>query len=63
MDIRNPLGGLFLVFGLLLLGYGLMSDPQIYRRSLGVNLNLWCGIAMAFGGAISLYLARRRRIH
>jgi hypothetical protein len=61
MDIRNPLGGLFLVLGLILTSFGLLSDAAIYKRSLGVNLNLWCGVAMTLGGAVSLWLARRSK--
>ena len=56
LDIRTPAGALFVVLGGLLALYGLMSDPSIYARSLGVNINLGWGVAMAvFGGALLLW--------
>jgi hypothetical protein len=59
LDIRTPAGALFVILGALLAVYGLVSDPSIYARSLGVNVNLGWGLAMAaFGGALLLW--RRR---
>lgn len=50
LDLRFPMGLLFSVLGLLLAGYGLLSDPAVYEASLGINLNLWAGTAiLAFG--------------
>jgi hypothetical protein len=59
LDIRMPIGWLFLVYGMLLLGYGALSDPAIYERSLGVNINAGWGVAMLLFGAIMLALGRR----
>jgi len=59
MDIRLPLGLMFAVVGLLLVGYGLFGDPAIYAHSLGLNINLWWGLAMAAFGALMLWLSRR----
>jgi hypothetical protein len=39
-------GGLFSVTGILLVSYGLVSDPSIYARSLGWNVNLWWGLVV-----------------
>lgn len=56
LDIRTPAGSLFVVLGSLVAIYGLVSDPSIYARSLGVNINLVWGLAMAmFGGALLLW--------
>ena len=62
LDIRLPMGLLFLILGVILVGYGLTSDPAIYaEHSLGQNVNLvWGGIFAAFG-AVMLWLARRGR--
>lgn len=60
IDIRTPVGLMFAFVGLLLVGYGLLGDPAIYERSLGVNINLWWGLAMGAFGAVMLWLARRR---
>ena len=48
-------GSLFSLTGLVLVGYGLVSDPAIYARSLGWNVNLWWGLVTTlFGGAFLL---------
>ncbi len=59
LDIRLPLGLLFLVFGLLLSGFGMASDRTLYQRSLQVNINLWWGLVMLGFGMVMLVLARR----
>jgi hypothetical protein len=43
----------------ILAGYGVVSDPAIYARSLGINMNLWWGLVMVACGAVMLALARR----
>ncbi len=54
LDIRLPIGMLFATLGTLLGLYGLWGDKAIYARSLGVNINLWWGLAMlAFGMIMS----------
>ena len=56
LDVRTPAGALFLVLGGLLAVYGMLSDPVIYARSLGVNVNLGWGLVMiAFGGALLIW--------
>ncbi|MEN9841121.1 MAG: hypothetical protein RL376_921 [Verrucomicrobiota bacterium] len=62
LDVRLPMGWLFLCLGLILLGYGFIADPAIYvQHSLGQNVNLlWGGIFAAFGG-ICLFLARKKK--
>jgi len=59
LDIRLPIGSLFAIFGVLLIAYGALSDPAIYQRSLGININLEWGIVMLVFGAIMLGLGRR----
>jgi hypothetical protein len=59
LDIRLPLGLLFMIVGLLLSGFGLASDPAIYQRSLQVNVNLWWGAALLVFGLIMFVLGRR----
>jgi hypothetical protein len=60
LDIRYPIGYLFLVVGAILVAYGLASDPAIYaRHSLGLNINLWWGAIQVAFGAVMVALARR----
>ena len=61
MDLRYPIGGLFVVLGLLLAGYGAMTadDAALYARATGLNVNLWWGAVMLAFGALFLALAAR----
>jgi len=58
LDIRIPIGALFTLLGLILTAYGLVSDPAMYTRSLGHNVNLWWGLVMLAFGIVVLLLAR-----
>jgi hypothetical protein len=59
LDIRLPIGLLFSVIGLLLVGFGVFGDKAIYQRSLGLNVNLVWGAALLVFGLIMLLLGRR----
>jgi hypothetical protein len=61
LDVRLPMGLLFLILGIILVIYGLTSDSAIYQRSLGQNVNLNWGIVFAIFGGFVLYLARRKK--
>jgi len=59
LDIRIPIGSLFVTLGLLLGGYGLFSNSAIYQRSLGLDINLWWGGGLLAFGLAMLALAWR----
>lgn len=62
LDIRVPTGVLFLLLGIILALYGLVTgwtSPEMYRRSLDVNINLWWGVVLGVFGAAMLLWARR----
>ena len=63
LDIRWPIGLMFSLVGALLTIYGLVtrSDAEIYRRSLGINVNLCWGLVLLVFGASMLTLAFRGR--
>jgi len=58
MDIRVPIGLMFSSFGALLVVYGLISDPAVYKRSLGINVNLWWGLVQLAFGLTMLYFGK-----
>jgi len=60
LDVRLPVGLMFAVMGALLAGYGAFGDPSIYRRSLGVNINLIWGLVLLATAACLLALSARR---
>jgi hypothetical protein len=59
LDVRFPIGGMFSIFGAILVIYGVVSDPAIYQKSLGINVNLWWGLALLVFGAVMLVFAYR----
>jgi hypothetical protein len=60
VDLRFPLGSLFVVFGVLLTLFGLFSDRATYERSLFINVNLWWGLVMLLFGALMFFAAWRK---
>ena len=65
LDIRAPLGGLFMVLGLMLAGYGLFASGSggPADRTSNVNVNLWWGLTMVAFGLLMLLMARRAMSH
>jgi hypothetical protein len=62
LDIRLPIGGMFLLVGLLLAIYGLATNgSDMYVRSLDINVNLWWGLVMVVFGGLMLLLGLRKR--
>ena len=64
LDIRWPIGLIFLVVGVMLAVYGAATqgDPAQYARSLGVNINLlWGAVLTLFGGVLAGFAARAMR--
>jgi hypothetical protein len=52
---------MFTIVGALLAIYGLVSDKQIYERSLGININLWWGLFLVLFGVVMLFFGLRSR--
>jgi hypothetical protein len=53
LDLRLPIGALFLIVGLLLAGYGWMTA--------GMEIDRWWGLVMVVFGLTMVTLARRSR--
>ncbi|HEY0304746.1 MAG TPA: hypothetical protein VGC44_07225 [Longimicrobiales bacterium] len=58
-DIRLPIGFMFALVGAMLTIWGVISDPAIYERSLGHNVNLIWGVVLFAFGALLLFMARK----
>jgi hypothetical protein len=54
LDLRFPMGLLFVLLGLLLTAYGWLGDQSVYQASLGVNVNVWAGLGILVFGAAML---------
>jgi protein-S-isoprenylcysteine O-methyltransferase Ste14 len=59
LDIRIPVGLLFVVVGALLTVFGVTSDSALYNRSLNINVNLWWGAVLLVFGVVMFALGRR----
>ena len=61
LDLRYPLGGLFVTLGAILMIYGLVTNgnEEMYARSFGTNVNLIWGAVMLAFGVLFLALAAR----
>jgi hypothetical protein len=62
LDIRVPIGLLFLSLGGLMAGFGAVThftNPAMYAKSLDLNVNLWWGLIMIAFGAAMFHFGRR----
>jgi hypothetical protein len=61
LDIRTPIGWLFTILGGLLAIFGMLSDRSIYAQSVGININLFWGVALLLFGILMLVLSMRSK--
>jgi hypothetical protein len=62
IDIKLPIGLMFTVLGLFLTGFGIFtySDAEMYKRSLGLNINLILGVIMLVFGALMIAFSKKQ---
>lgn len=53
-DIRLMIGGLFVVYGVMLTVAGFFTSDSARRKAAGLNINLWLGIGMLVVGIVFL---------
>lgn len=65
LDLRYPIGLLFVVLGTILTAYGAMTagNAVLYAPSAGLNINLIWGVVMILFGAAMSVLAYRADRH
>jgi drug/metabolite transporter (DMT)-like permease len=61
LDIRNIIGGLLGVYGVILVLMGLFGDKELDKTG-NWNANLWAGLALVVVAAVFLTWARLRPI-
>jgi hypothetical protein len=59
-DLRRIIGGLFIVYGLLLTILGLFDSQKEIDKAAGVNINLWAGLGMLVVGGLFMLWAFTR---
>ena len=61
-DIRRIIGGLFLLYGLILLVIGIAGSDAVKTKASGINVNLWTGLGMLVFGALMVFWALARPV-
>jgi hypothetical membrane protein len=61
-DIRRIIGGLFLVYGVILAVVGIFGSEATKTKASGINVNLWTGLGMLVFGALMVTWALTRPV-
>ncbi|MBN9614100.1 MAG: hypothetical protein BGO25_18520 [Acidobacteriales bacterium 59-55] len=62
LDIRIPLGLIFLITGGMMTIFGLFTrHSDIYEKSMGINMNLGWGAVMFLFGLVMFLVGRRQK--
>lgn len=59
-DLRSMIGGLFVLYGIMLTVAGFSTSAEELAKAGGININLWMGISMLAVGAFFLAWWRLR---
>ena len=57
-DIRRIIGGLFTLYGLILLITGVIDGDDASKQAAGIDINVWTGIGMLVAGLLFLLWMR-----
>jgi hypothetical membrane protein len=57
-DVRRVIGGLFVIYGVIVTLVGIFDSPAEIDKAQGVRINLWMGIAMLIFGLLMLLWLR-----
>jgi hypothetical protein len=61
-DIRRIIGGLFALYGVILLVTGIVGDHHVKTKAAGINIDLWSGIAMVVFAVLMIAWALMRPV-
>jgi hypothetical protein len=53
-DLRSLIGGLFVLYGIILIVAGALVSSAARHKAAGININLWMGIGMLVLGVLFL---------
>jgi hypothetical protein len=59
-DIRRIIGGVFLIYGAILVVVGVAGSDAVKHKAAGVNVNLWTGLGMLVFGVLMVVWALSR---
>jgi hypothetical protein len=61
-DIRRVIGGLFVIYGVILTVVGFGASPADKHKAAGININLWTGLGMLAVGVLFVVWALWRPV-
>jgi hypothetical protein len=61
-DIRRIIGGLFVLYGVVLIVTGIVGSDEVKNKAAGVNVDLWTGLGMLVVGVLMIFWALSRPV-
>jgi hypothetical protein len=61
-DIRRLIGGLFILYSLILIALGVFGSHAVKNKAAGINIDLWTGLGMLVFGLLMIYWALSRPV-
>ena len=61
-DIRRLIGGLFLLYGVILTILGVVGSSEVKHKASGINIDLWTGIGLLVFGGLMVFWALARPV-
>jgi hypothetical protein len=61
-DIRRIIGGLFVLYGVILTITGAVGSDEIKNKAAGININVWTGLGMFVFGLLMIGWALARPV-
>jgi hypothetical protein len=59
-DIRRIIGGLFILYSLILIALGIFGAEHVKNKASGINVDLWTGLGMLVFGILMVFWALSR---
>src|SRR5512133_3518252 len=61
-DIRRIIGGVFVLFAVILIVTGIVGSDEVKNKASGINIDLWTGLGMLVFGALMIFWALARPV-
>ncbi len=61
-DIRRIIGGVFVLFAVILIVTGIVGSDEVKNKAAGINVDLWTGLGMLVVGALMIFWALARPV-
>ena len=62
VDIRRIIGGVFVLYGIVLIVTGIVGSDEVKNKAAGINVDLWTGIGMLVVGILMIFWALSRPV-